>query len=165
VNYFYLDVEFDGKDLVSIALVPESDRYLPLYVIVKDRDIKNPWVAENVIPVLEHGAAMGGCAVGIDEARKAVSEYLRRTSAWNSHTMIVADWWTDILHLMRLIDHGDGTAEDVPNLFTAVVKVNSVSEKPHNALFDAMAIRKELMSKDTWRVSPKDSVDVSRGML
>ena len=156
-----IDVEFDGQNLLSIALVPLSGSN-SLYLVAEHGEIKDEWVRENVIPRLMTERAKYARPVPMDWIRREVAHYLRLVeSATGKRPRIIADWWQDIIRLLRLIDHGDGTCEDVPDLdFSVRQKIGQPTRFPlvcmddaelprpgsnpilipHNALDDAKAI-------------------------
>lgn len=137
MNRFYLDVEFDVDELVSIALAPADLDREPLYIVTKRSGFKNPWVAEHVAPILDTAGPWIHCPP--QQAPKLVAEYLSQGNP--SGVEIVADWFTDLSYLLRLIDHGDGTCEEIPALTMRVIRGDCPSVLPHNALADAMGIR------------------------
>lgn len=142
-NEFVIDCEFDGPELLSIAIVPVGFRFQPIYIVNDRAELAgDPWVRENVLPVLHVAEHL---RLPMDLLRKKVCEYLRSVQVPYAKTVIIADWWQDIIRLLRLIDHGDGTCEDVPDLDFSVRRIKSVSKHPHNAFFDAMAIRDEII--------------------
>jgi hypothetical protein len=129
----FIDGEWDGwgGPLISMALVAEDGR--EWYEVVTDR-AKEPWVRANVIPNL------GKKPVGVDYARASMVEWLKQFSAIH----IVADWPEDIEKFCQLLIVGPGTRVNTPPLTMEIIRIDTVSELPHNALFDARALAKEL---------------------
>lgn len=139
----FLDCEFNGfgGDLLSIALVPENGD--AFYRIVEDTsEPPTPWVAEHVIPLL---GAFGGQA--ITSPRWAIRRELQRFLSRYCRVHIVADWPEDIAHFCRLLLTAiPGERISTPPLTMEIVRFDSRSEMPHNALADAVGIRSAMLS-------------------
>jgi hypothetical protein len=58
---------------------------------------------------------------------------------------VVADWPEDIKHFCIALITGPGTDLDIPPVTMEIMKIDSVSELPHNALADARGIRKAIL--------------------
>lgn len=149
----YTDTEFTQfqGDLISFALVPSFDHINALYVVLGDDQFEEPseWVKENVMPKLRlEGAAKLPCkttiAMGVtrEVAARMVAAYLRQFDRAN----IVADWPEDFAQLLMLLVTGPGEMVNVPDFdisYRALRGFNTadVSGIPHNALYDAVALR------------------------
>lgn len=131
-----IDCEWNsfGGSLISMALVPVTGE--PFYEVVEydplvDGEI-DPWVAENVIPKL-------------DRAPIPYTEFQRRLSVFLNQfplcVHIVADWPEDIERFCRALITGPGERLSTPSLTMEVVRVDTESSNPHNALADATALR------------------------
>lgn len=61
---------------------------------------------------------------------------------------IIADWPEDIMWLCKVLVTGPGTRLDTPPLTMQILRVDTVSKNPHNALADAQALRDCYVSVD-----------------
>lgn len=150
---WFLDVEFTrfGGDLVSLALVPEFDHLPALYIALGADQFEEPseWVQEHVMPHVnlagvEEMPVRTSIAMGLtrETAARHVAAYLRRSDK----PVIVADWPEDLSQFLMLFLTGPGRMVSSPDMdlqYRACEGFNtaSVSKKPHNALFDAVALR------------------------
>ncbi len=130
----YIDCEWtkwDGK-LISMALVPEYSQYRIFYEAIEfDVDDCDPWVVQNVLPVMDIDP------VPLNTFHYRLSEYLRMFD--NIH--VIGDWPEDIAWFCRALITGPGMRMDTPSVTMQIIRVDTVSEKPHNAMYDAIAIR------------------------
>lgn len=131
----YIDTEFDGDMLLSLALVPADTSIVPLYEILQmHRPIADQWVLDNVYPILNKENAISKVDLGFK-----IGCYLQQFPTVH----IIADHPTDIRWFCDVIDFGDGVhallAEHT--LLEIDTGIRYVSEIPHNALADALAIR------------------------
>lgn len=130
----WIDTEFNSYlgDFISIGLVDENDQ--TFYAAVKC-DFPQTWVLDNVIPVINTNLTT------MEELQANLEKFLGNYKTIH----IVADWPEDISHFCKLLITGPGTRINTPPL-TMEIKRNldgAVSEIPHNALKDALAIKKE----------------------
>ena len=129
----FLDCEFNGfqGSLISMALVAEDGQefyeVLPCHSPVQ-------WVAENVMPILAKPFV----------SRAYFTACLHAFLAQYETVHIVADWPEDISHFCQSLIVGPGKRINTPPLTLEVVRVDSVSELPHNALCDARGIKNHL---------------------
>lgn len=141
----YLDCEFNEFKgaLISMALVDENGR--EWYEVVP---CENPgsWVAEHVMPILGRGP------VSIPMMQASLSAWL---SLYES-IHVIADWPEDIAHFCGALITGPGMRLNTPPLTMEVIRIDSVSELPHNALADARGIRNHILSSS-------QSADVKAG--
>lgn len=130
----FIDTEFNDfqGELISIALVDENKDYF--YGSLGCAD-PSPWVAEHVMPIIKKDP------ITRIELQLAMHLFL---SGYDS-IHIVADWPEDIRHFCDLLITGPGMRIDTPPLTMEVLRVDTVSELPHNALCDAMALQLEIM--------------------
>lgn len=143
---YYLDCEFDGHNgpLISMALV--SVEGMSLYVTT-DVVARDPWVIENVIPILHHGPVTDLYAdnVSID----CVGSWLRRFIGEDDDLTIVADVPGDIARFCTALstaEHGGWASSNYKHI---VFEVRNVESYPttlpnaiqHHALWDALALR------------------------
>jgi hypothetical protein len=61
---------------------------------------------------------------------------------------IIADWPEDIMWFCKVLVTGPGTRLDTPPLIMEVLRIDTVSKNPHNALADAMTLRDWYVSVD-----------------
>lgn len=139
---YFLDTEFNGFDgpLISIALVPEFEA-TPCFYAVLPCLLPSAWVASHVMPQLE--AEPRGRA----DVAAALTAYLLTDPA----PLLVADWPEDIAHAASLLAHQGRRLVPqarfdllhLPGFCTA-----DTSLKPHNALADARALRREVLARE-----------------
>lgn len=147
---YYLDTEFDGHngELLSLALVPDAPGD-SLHLRTTERATE-PWVAQNVEPMMERHTANVSAEVPLNEVGMSIMSFfsLMRDSA----PVIVADSVVDIWRFCRALSTGmDGewSSVDYPLLR---FEVHDVAAYPttlpgavqHNAWWDAMALREAL---------------------
>ena len=130
----FLDCEFNGfrGELISMALVSEDGHE---WYEVLHCESPVPWVAENVIPIL------GKKSVPQGDFTKSLFRFLCQFGSIH----VVADWPEDISHFCNALITGPGQRIGTPPLTMEVVRVDSKSDLPHNALADARGIRKALL--------------------
>lgn len=130
----YIDTEFDGDMLLSLALVPADRSIEPLYEILQmHRPIADRWVLENVYPILNKENAISKVDLGFK-----IGCYLQQFDM--AH--IIADHPADIRWFCDVIDFRDGVhALSEHTLLEVDTGIRYVSDHPHNALADALAIR------------------------
>jgi hypothetical protein len=139
----FVDCEFNGfgGDLISMALVPEDESIAPWYEVIQppegNRCVFDRWVWDNVISVV------GKRAIPRDDFR---AEFLRYIQRFDNPT-ICADWYTDLVHFFSMFA-GQNHTESVGFACRTELKLIEEydSEIPHNALSDAIAIRKAWLS-------------------
>ena len=132
-----LDCEWNGfgGELLSIALVSPCGR--EWYEVVEFSGVVDPWVYENVLPILRKPAAP------LTIVRASLESFLYQF-AGGVH--IVADWPEDIERFCALLVSGPGQRIDTPPLTMEIVRVDCESTMPHNALCDARGIRDRLFN-------------------
>ena len=130
----FIDCEWNSYkgDLLSLALVAEDGS--EFYEVMLCRQPLAPWVIENVLPKLQKE--------GVEKwvIQQQLSNFLNRFEAVH----IVADWPEDIAHFCNLLITGPGERITYPPLTMEVIPVDSVSEVPHNALWDARGLMSAL---------------------
>ena len=141
---YFLDAEFNGfgGQLISLALVPEDEGAAPFYAALPCADPK-PWTAEHVMPVLR--------TEPIERATmtQKLADYLRS----DPEPLVVADWPEDIAHLAMLMVTGPGSRLATPTLVFELLDLplfdaKTKSAVPHNACYDAMALRDYVLKTD-----------------
>lgn len=133
-----VDCEFNGfgGQLISMALVAEDGR--EWYEVLPMPDIIDPWVNEHVYPVL------GQEPIDPLAFRMAFISFVTHFE----NPTIVADWYTDLVHFFQMFA-GEDHLDSVHIPCTAVLLPDMEflpSAMPHNALEDARAIMKTLMT-------------------
>ena len=130
----FVDCEFNGFNgaLISMALVAEDGRE---WYEVLPCDNPDPWVAENVIPILERSPLQN-----MHELSFSLQTFLGQFETIH----VVADWPEDISHFCRSLIVGPGRRINTPPLTMEVIRIDCPSSRPHNALCDARGIRDEL---------------------
>lgn len=131
----FIDCEWNGfhGDFISMALVPELGT-VPFYEVVEPGPLVDldPWVAANVIPVLNKEPLPD-----MFSFRRKLEEYINQ---WSEVT-IVADWPEDIKYFCDALITAPGRRIEIPALTFKIMSIDSVSDIPHNALADATANR------------------------
>lgn len=137
----FLDTEFNGfnGELISMALVPEDPTKPYFYNEIVIKEPIDPWVQSNVVPSL--------FLVGF--TRSQFQENLKHYLYTIGPCTIVADWPDDIRHLCESLITGPGECLwPIPNLkFELDFDIKYKSQVPHNALWDARAIRESYLLK------------------
>jgi hypothetical protein len=141
VRYF-LDCEFNGFDgpVISIALVPEKEGLPEFYAVLPCHQPQR-WVADHVMPHL------GAQAQSRADVVAGLTAYLLPDPA----PVLVADWPEDIAHAAgllafrgrRMLPQVRFDLVHLPGFDTA-----GASARPHNALADARALRREVLARE-----------------
>lgn len=141
---YFLDVEFNGfgGPMISIAAVAEDDETQFFYEAVECVQ-PTDWVKSHVLPVLQTKP------VAIGEMTRRFSEFLQSDPA----PIIVADWPEDIVHAAALLTNGLGRRLlDNEVQFKLLEKSDfspsHLSEVPHNAYYDALALRRWTLANE-----------------
>lgn len=128
---FFIDFEFDGDTIVSLAIVPLNYTMETFYEVATDQ-VSDEWVREHVVPHLHKQP------IGIEALRQKLGLYLTQFDDWH----FIADWPTDISLIANLLHFGNGTMlPSTDTIAFTVWRVDPVSKLPHNALADAIALR------------------------
>lgn len=129
----FIDCEFNSYlgDLISLALVPEIGD--PFYEVLPCEN-PHPWVAKHVMPIT------GKPEIWIEKFHYKLQQYLMQFDSIH----IIADWPEDIAYFCKALITGPGLRLDTPPLTCEVLRIDTMSPIPHNALADAMALRKAL---------------------
>jgi len=127
----FLDCEFNGfkGELISMSLVSEMGHE---WYEVLPCENPIPWVKKHVIPVLEKKPVED-----MSNFQWRLYEFLKQFDSIH----VVADWPEDIAHFCTSLLTIPGERLNTPPLTLEVLRVDSVSEVPHNALSDARCIR------------------------
>jgi len=144
----FIDTEFNGStlngfsgELISMALV---DKYNEFYevILLGSNVLIDPWVEENVIPVLNKPS------ISFKEFQKKLENFLSERFFPNGF-VIIADWPDDIKYFCDSLITDLGYMISIPS-FEAHVMLNidsKCSKIPHNALEDVKAIRESWLTK------------------
>lgn len=154
---YYIDCEFDGHNgpLLSFAIVrqsligePDSSLYIKTFSDLP----KDPWVIQNVWPVMDnHIAQLSTTCIEAD-----VGLYIKCfIGELDPHPIIVADSPVDIARFCRAISTQRGNRWESTNYPRMTFEVHNVNSYPtdlpnacqHNAWWDAMALRHRLESR------------------
>lgn len=136
---YFLDTEFNefGGDLISLALVREDGE--SIYLVVECAE-PGPWVAVNVIPVLD----AGGKPLHIDPAEfgPRIATFLHG----DPDPVVISDWPDDIRYFCHVLITGPGQMVAIARLQFALLRVDAYPTAlpgavQHNAWWDAMALR------------------------
>ena len=145
---YFLDCEFDGHSgpLLSLALVNEAPGGASVHIRTTAR-AADPWVRENVEPLMDFHAASWSREVELHEVGETIRKFLRD----NGDLTIVADSVVDIARFCRALStNRDGGWASVEGDMR--FEVYDVAAYPtdvpgavqHNAWWDAMALRRKL---------------------
>lgn len=132
----YLDCEFNGFNgsLISLALFVDEDNYF--YEVLSCRE-PIPWVKANVIPVLNKHH------IPLEEFKYRLETFINK---YNDLT-IVADWPDDIKYFCEALIIAPGVSINTPKTLTfSLMRVDAPSSVPHNALADAIGIKRYIES-------------------
>ena len=138
----FLDTEFNSfqGELISMALVPEDSTKPEFYCEIAIKGPIDPWVQNNVVPSLHL------TAVTKEQFQKSLGRYLYATGP----CVIVADWPDDIRYFCESLITGPG--ESLWPLhkirFELDFSIHYQSLVPHNALWDARAIRDDYLERN-----------------
>ena len=150
---YFIDCEFDGHNgpLLSIAIVPEDGWSLHIETFATD-NVRDEWVAENVVPLMALHQADSMAIVTNNEVGRELRQFL----ANDKMPVIVADSPVDISRFCQAIMTGL-QGEYQPNTWDRMAfEVHDVDCYPtdlpgavqHNAWWDAMALRHKLAQQD-----------------
>jgi len=154
---YYLDTEFNGYrgDLISLALVREDGRSLYIvlpYIHLEREGRMDPWVADNVITVLQKSPEPPIVVTSRESGAHGVAQFLGS----DLDPVIISDWITDIEHLCGLLNEGSkwwsydgGPMLHIESLKFEVAKVdaypnNIAAAVQHNAWWDAVCLAEKL---------------------
>ncbi|MEN2749308.1 hypothetical protein [Sphingomonas sp. T9W2] len=145
---YFLDTEFNGfgGELLSLALVSEHGDALYL-VIDPPADIE-PWVAENVMPIMysvPDRTEITFCTM--DAAPQEIADFFGNSSGGVPY--IITDWPDDVRYLCQAVITGPGMMAPIARMQFDVVRVDAYPTTlpgavQHNALWDAYALRERL---------------------
>lgn len=134
----WIDCEYNSfqGELISMALVDENGAFW-----YKSLGCENPheWVAKNVMPV-----------IGIEKSeKKETQRSLRDFLCKYEKIHVIADWPEDIAYFCNFLIWGAGLRIDTPPLTMEIRRdLDAVSDITHNALSDALSIRKKYIERE-----------------
>lgn len=129
----FIDCEFNEfkGELISIALVAENNDVF--YEAVPCAN-PGPWVAKHVMPILQT------TPIEYRDMQFRLQQWLMNFTSVH----LIADWPEDIKHFCDALIIGPGTRLNTPPLTMEIRRdLDADSDLPHNALFDAWAIKKK----------------------
>lgn len=134
----FLDCEFNEYQgaLISMALVAEAMPEESWYGVLHCPHPKS-WVKEHVMPIL------GKAPVSMAEMQISLHEWLSQYDEIH----VIAGWPEDIAHFCNALITGPGTRIDTPPLTLEVIRIDADSAMPHNAYYDALGVRDEILSR------------------
>ena len=142
---YFLDAEYNGfcGPLISLALVPEMQDS-PSFYEALPCPAPVSWVAAHVLPVLRTRP------ISRPEMIARLAAYLRD----DSEPVMIADWPEDIAHLALLMVTGPGWRMPSPRLKFELLDLplfdsETLSEVPHNARYDAIALRTYVLHQES----------------
>lgn len=146
---YFLDCEYNGFGgaLISLALAP-ADGGEEFYVTLAWADPIEPWVERHVLPFLDMvPPGLLSPRLGSEQAAMMLSAWLANDPA----PEIIADWPDDIAYFCRLLTISPGQMVPVPPLSFRLLNLSGFStaansDVPHNALYDARALRHHVMN-------------------
>jgi hypothetical protein len=128
----FIDTEFNGfgGDLISMGI--SADNGSEFYEVLPLPENMTPWVQENVVPVLYKKPTPKTIF------QRELQGYLHQFPEFT----VVADWPEDIAHFNKSLITGPGFMLPLPSFTMEVARdVRPQSQIPHNALFDARALK------------------------
>jgi hypothetical protein len=141
---YFLDVEFNGfgGSLISLALVPEDGEAARFYEALPCAEPKS-WAADHVLPVLRKQPI----------TRAAMIEKMAEYLSGDPEPVVTADWPEDIAHLALLLMIGPGRRVASPRMIFELLDLplfdsEALSDLPHNALHDAVALRRYVLAQE-----------------
>jgi hypothetical protein len=141
---YFVDAEFNGfgGGLVSLAAVPEDSAAPPFYEAVECPS-PSDWVAEHVLPVLQTKVRQRV------EVARLFTEFLEG----DPMPVLVADWPEDITHAAALLTDGKGRRYLQAEVTFTVLRqsefsTDRFSKVPHNAYYDALALRDWVLAQE-----------------
>lgn len=147
MSRYYIDCEFDGHNgpLLSIALVHEDGDSIHIQTHL---DAFEPWVRQNVMPIMDSHCAQKAVRVRYNEVGGVIRAFIGDCTS----PTIVADSPVDIGRFCRAISTGqdgqwasanyDGMRFEVHNVDCYPTTLEGAEQ--HNAWWDAMALREKL---------------------
>jgi hypothetical protein len=141
---YFLDAEFNGfgGELISLALAPESQEVIAFYEALPCAE-PIPWVSERVLPVLQK------LQISRPDVIAKLADYLLH----DPEPVVIASWPEDLAQLVLLMVIGPGRRLAMPRLRFELLDLPlfdsaALSEVPHNARYDAIALRDYVLERE-----------------
>lgn len=144
MTHLFLDCEFNGfgGELISMAIY-DARFGLSFYEVLPFHHMEiDPWVAENVIPVLDREPLSS-----TEEFQQELEIFLLRYR--QEEVTIIFDWPDDISYFCTSLLTQPGEAIQTPARMSMILDrrlSSGASEVPHNALADAKAIAQHYLA-------------------
>lgn len=146
-----LDTEFNGfgGQLISIALVPETLE--DIFYEVLPCDNPDPWVAKNVISVLNQEPIHSDFSLAKSVLQHRLENWFKHMQLQSDDIEIIADWPDDIRYFCELLITGPGYMIATPKKlrFTmdrSLPETSIHSKIPHNAREDAIRLMRHIIN-------------------
>jgi hypothetical protein len=162
---YFLDFEISSRDgePISVALIRQDNVAVYLGFASHTEAPVDPWVVENVIPIL-NAAAIPLRWRTDDEIRQDLQMFFKGDDCPH----IIADWPDDIAYFCKLtLCYEPGTMIDVPGFKFSMVRIDAYPTEVipairHNAFWDAMALKQKYqfpngMTKEEASAPPKEA--------
>lgn len=135
----YLDCEFNGfkGELLSMAIVAADNYFWHGALLPSSPDIVEPWVKDNVLPVYLNRAMKFN---NRETFNTSLRKFLQRFHKPN----LCTDWYADLEYFFSCFN-GKTYKDSFAYACTTEIKLidQLKSEIPHNALFDAIALKQQ----------------------
>ncbi len=147
---YFLDTEYNGWGGVLLSLAFVTDDAEDLYVKLDWEGPLEEWVERNVVPYLDTVPEnLLSPRMSRADAARTLAHYLAR----DPEPLIIADWPEDIAMFNALLVTGPGLMAEVPSLkfqFLSLTGFSTAanSKVPHNALYDARALRDHIVGME-----------------
>jgi len=158
---YFLDCEFDGfhGPLISMALVRESGATLYFVIDGAPQAAKDPWVIENVLPILTEGPPVR-YTLTREDAAQTIAGFIGDDEGPH----IVADWPADLRYFCDLIEFAGGHMAPLPSFTMEVKRIDAYPTTltgafQHNAAWDALALRQKVLEMEAEAGHPEPSED------
>lgn len=142
---YYLDTEFNGSGgaLLSFALLREDGA--AIYGIMPLPANVEPWVNENVIPILRDVPQRYRLAIWECADQEFATSLISAFMAGDPEPVVISDWPDDIRYFCELLITGPGQMIALPGIRFEVVRIDAYPTTlrdavQHNALWDACAL-------------------------
>jgi hypothetical protein len=146
-----LDTEFNGfgGQLISIALVPET--LDDIFYEVLPCDNPDPWVAKNVISVLNQELIHSDFSLAKSVLQHRLENWFKHIQLQTDEIEIIADWPDDIRYFCELLITGPGYMIATPKKLSftmdrSLPETSIHSKIPHNAREDAIRLMRHIIN-------------------
>ena len=152
----FIDTEFNGSkldgyggELISMALIEGDNKFYEV-IELKDDIIIDPWVKENVMPVLNKNP------ISYIDFQGRLENFLCKLF-YPYGFILVSDWPDDIRYFCDSLIINPGIAIDIYSFEMKVIfsLSSEFSKIPHNALEDAKAIKESFLMENRWEIIQK----------